>query len=146
MAGLRWVQLSGDERDELLGTGGTGVISFVIGADEPPASFPVSYGYDADSSTFYFRLSFPPGSRKETVIENPVSFVTYEETPRGWQSVVATGHLEEVADFPYDSAVVQAMWAIDIPTVDVFDRPRAEIDFYDFCLEPSSLTGRKEVE
>ncbi|MCU4744579.1 pyridoxamine 5'-phosphate oxidase family protein [Halobacteria archaeon AArc-m2/3/4] len=145
MTGLRWVQLSENERNEFLSNGGTGVLSFATGADEPPASLPVSYGYFADEGVFYFRLSFPPGSQKEDVIDNQASFVTYEQRDDGWRSVVATGTLEEVDGLPYESGVVQGMWAVEIPTVDVFDRPRDEITFHDFCLDPETLTGRKDV-
>ena len=146
MPGLRWVQLSGDALDEFLGKGGTGVISFTRAADESPVSFPVSYGYAADTTTFYFRLSFLPGSDRDSIVEQPMAFVTSEQTDRGWQSVVATGVLEDIESLPYDSVTVQEMWAIDIPTIDIFDEVRSEITFHDFCLDPESLTGRKEVE
>ncbi|TYT62145.1 pyridoxamine 5'-phosphate oxidase family protein [Natrialba swarupiae] len=145
MTGLRWVTLTGDERDAFLAPGGTGVLSFATD-DGPPASLPVSYGYSRGGGTFYFRLSFPPGSNKSDVIENPVSLVVFDETADGWRSVVATGTLEELADFDPESATVQQMWAVQIPTVDVFDRPRDEIDFQDFCLEPESVSGRKSVD
>ena len=145
MDGLRWVQLPADERDEFLGTGGIGVLSFSTELPEPPASLPVSYGYNADAGTLYFRLSFPPGTHKTDVIDDPVSFVSFDRTADGWRSVVATGHLEELADAPYDSEAVQGMWAVDIPTVDIFDRPPEEIPFQDFRLDPETLTGRKEV-
>ncbi|ELY47215.1 MULTISPECIES: pyridoxamine 5'-phosphate oxidase family protein [Natronorubrum] len=145
MTGLRWVQLSAQERDEFLGTGGIGVLSFTRDGDEPPASLPVSYGYYDDAETFYFRLSFPPSSSKESFIDNPVSFVTYDETDEGWRSVVATGTLEELTELPHESAAVQGMWAVDIPAVEVFDRPRSEITFHDFQLEPDEISGRKET-
>ncbi|WP_276256198.1 pyridoxamine 5'-phosphate oxidase family protein [Halomontanus rarus] len=145
MTKLRWIQLSEEERDEFLGTGGTGVLSFATGADEPSSSFPVSYGYFADDRDFYFRLSFPPGSTKADVIDNQVSFVTYEKRDDGWRSVVATGQREEIDGLPYESNVVQGMWAIDIPTIDIFDRPREELEFHDFRLDPETLTGRKDV-
>ncbi|WP_049920016.1 pyridoxamine 5'-phosphate oxidase family protein [Halobiforma nitratireducens] len=144
MASLRWVTLPKEERDEFLERGGTGVLSFVSGPNEPPASLPVSYGYYAAEESFYFRLSFPPGTRKEAVIDNPVSFVTYSEND-DWRSVVATGTLEELAALPHESTAVQGMWAVRIPTVDVFDRPRDEIEFDDFRLAPDSITGRKSV-
>ncbi len=145
MTGLRWVQLSEQERNEFLGTGGIGVLSFTKSEDEPPASLPVSYGYYDDAEMFYFRLSFPPNSTKESVIDNPVSFVTYDEGDDGWRSVVATGTLEELTELPHESAAVQGMWAVDIPAVDVFDRPRSEITFHDFRLDPEQMSGRKET-
>ncbi|THE65944.1 pyridoxamine 5'-phosphate oxidase family protein [Salinadaptatus halalkaliphilus] len=145
MAGLRWVTLPDAERDAFLEPGGTGVLSFTTENDEPPASLPVSYGYATDDGAFYFRLSFPPESNKSDRIDDPVSFVVAEETDDGWRSVVATGSLEELAGHPYDSSAVQRMWAVDIPTVDIFDRPRDEIEFADFRLIPTSVTGRKSA-
>lgn len=135
MAGLRWTNLTADERDEFLSNGGTGVLSFSTDRDEPPTSLPVSYGYFAADEAFYFHLSVPPGSAKSELVDEPVSFVTHAETDDGWRSVVATGSLEELANMSYDSVAVQGMWAIDIPTIDIFDRPREEIEFDDFRLE-----------
>lgn len=47
---------------------------------------------------------------------------------------------------PYDATVVQAMWAVDIPEVDIFDRPLEEMRFRQFRLDPQNLTRRKEVK
>jgi len=145
MTGLRWVQLTDDERDDFLETGGTGVLSFARESDQPPASIPVSYGYAAELEAFYFRLSFPPTTSKGTFVENPASFVTSAQTDAGWRSVVATGTLDEIDDLPYDSATVQGLWGVHIPTVDMFNQPPDEIPFRNFCLEPDRLTGRKEA-
>lgn len=145
MEGLRWVQLSDSELDEFLGTGGTGVLSFSTEAAEPPFSLPVSYGYDADGGSFYFKLAFPPDSGKADVVDRPVTFVVHARTDRGWRSVVATGELEDLTDADYDATAVQGMWAVDIPRVDVFERPPKEVPFRQFRLAPERLTGRKEV-
>ena len=146
MQGLRWVQLTDDERDAFLGNGGTGVLSFATPTEEPPVSIPVSYGYFADADSIYFRLSVPDDSRKGELVDNPVSFVVHRETDAGWRSIVATGQLTEVTDAPYDSAALQGLWAVDIPTVDVFERPPSEIPFRTYRLIPDKLTGRKELK
>lgn len=146
MEGLRWGQMSESERDQFLGTGGTGTLSFSTEIEEFPFSLPVSYGYSADGATFYFRLSLPPDSGKKEVIDNPITFVTHEQTDDGWQSVIAKGQLTEVSDMPYDSTIVQAMWAVEIPEVDIFDRPPEEMVFHQYRLDPEKLTGRKEAK
>lgn len=143
--GLRWIQLSDDELDEFLGRGGTGVISFSTETDTAPVSIPISYGYNATDRTFYFNLSFPPDGEKADFVDRPVSFVTHRETDKGWRSVVATGSLEDLTDAPYASDAIQGMWAIQIPAVDMFERPRREVTFQHFRLVPETLTGRKEV-
>lgn len=145
MQGLRWVQLSDDERTEFLGNGGTGVLSFATESDEPPFSIPVSYGYFADAKALYFRLAFPDESPKRSLVDDPASFVVHRETDDGWRSVVTTGHLEEVSDAPYESSALQGMWAVDIPRVDIFDRPPEEIPFRTFRLIGEQLSGRKAV-
>lgn len=145
MENLRWTGLSVDERNELLSRGGIGALSFSTPVDEPPVLLPVSYGYDADTTSFYFRLAFPTDSRKTGVVDGPVAFTTYAETEAGWRSVVARGRLEEVTDMPYESSAVQGMWAVRIPMVDLFDRPPEDVAFRYFRLRPDSLTGRKEV-
>jgi uncharacterized protein len=145
MGDLRWVQMTDGEIDGFLGDGGTGVISFSTEGDEPPFSIPVSYGYDEGISHFYYELSMLPDSKKVEAIERPVSFVVHGDTETGWKSVVATGELERVTDFPYESTAVQGMWAVDIPRVDIFDRPPEDVTFRTFRLVPASVTGRKEI-
>jgi nitroimidazol reductase NimA-like FMN-containing flavoprotein (pyridoxamine 5'-phosphate oxidase superfamily) len=145
MQGLRWVQMTDEELNDFLGIGGTGVISFSTDGSDPPFSLPVSYGYYAETGDFYFRLALPPNSGKEELLDRAVSFVTYEETDEGYRSVVASGQLEEVGELPYDSAVAQRMWDVDIPVVDIFDQPPEDVAFRYFHLDPDSLTGRKEV-
>ncbi|GAA0255163.1 pyridoxamine 5'-phosphate oxidase family protein [Halobacterium noricense] len=138
--------MSDGELHEFLGKGGTGIISFATESNNPPFTIPVSYGYDTDSATFYYRLAFPPESGKEDVVDNPVAFVTYNQVDERYQSVVATGHLEKVTNMPYDSAAIQRMWAIQIPMVDIFDRPPENISFRHFRLVPDTIAGRKEVK
>ena len=146
MQGLRWLQMTAPEIDEFLGRGGTGVLSFGAGPDASPATIPVSYGYDASERAFFFRLSVAPDRRKATLVERPVTVVVYDETESGWRSVVAVGELADLAALPHESSAVQGMWSIRIPEVDIFDRPREEIEFRDFRLSPERLQGRKEVE
>lgn len=109
MGSLRWIQMTEEEVNAFLGSGGTGVLSFSTETDRSPYSLPVSYGYDADAEQFYYRLSFPPDSGKEDLIDRPVSFVTHSRTDDGWRGVIATGTLQEVTDMPYDATAVQGM-------------------------------------
>ena len=63
-----------DERDAFLGGGGRGVISLSTG-EGAPHSTPVSYGYEAAESVFYFRLANEPGGAKGDLSDRAVSFV-----------------------------------------------------------------------
>jgi hypothetical protein len=147
MTDPRSIEMDDEARNEFLGTGGTGVVSFPTDADDAPYSLPVSYGYDEADGDFYLRLAVGPETEKDDVVGDraPVSFVVYDQTDEGWRSVVATGRLEEVTEAAIDSDVVQAMRRIHIPLVDVFDRHPRELTFRFFRLSTTDLSGRKEA-
>ncbi len=138
--------MTDEDRDDLLGTGGTGVLSVARGAAEPPYTVPISYGYDAEGGQFYFRLAFGTDSGKHDVVTDgaQATFVTYRETSEGWQSVVATGQLEAIDEDHPDTATLDAMRHIDIPLFDVFEEETRTLEFHFFRLVPGTLTGRRE--
>jgi hypothetical protein len=139
------ISMDETERDEFLGDGGTGVISFTTAADEPPHSVPVSYGYDATAGTFYFRLSVDADSEKGDLAGRPVSFVTHRRTDDRWHSVVASGQLEATTDKPIATETLQGLEQTHIPLFDIFGRPTREITFEFYRLVPDEFTGRKEA-
>ncbi|WP_336036671.1 pyridoxamine 5'-phosphate oxidase family protein [Halobacterium yunchengense] len=142
MADTRTVELSREDVDAFLGAGGTGVISF---PGDPPHSLPVSYGYDAQEGWFYFRLAYQPDSQKPDYDAGTVSFVTYDETEDGWQSVVATGDLQPVEEADVPSDVLAGLQRVDIPLVDIFEKPVRETTFGFFVLDPDAVSGRREA-
>lgn len=139
------LEMSTEERDDFLSTGGTGVISLSQTMDSPPHSVPVSYGYDRAESVFYFRLAAGPDSEKGELADRAVSFVTYGDTDDGWWSVVAEGHLEPTTDESVSTQSLEGLQRITIPYVDIFDRPLREVAFEFYRLAPDELTGRKEA-
>ncbi|KTG08464.1 flavin-nucleotide-binding protein [Haloprofundus marisrubri] len=149
MASSRSVEMSDEARDEFLGNGGTGVVSFnAVEANGPPYSRPVSYGYDATDATFFFRLAFAPESEKHDVVGSsaPVTFVVHSHADEGWQSVIASGRLEKVTEAAIDSDVVQAIRRVHIPLVDVFERHPRELEFEFYRLVTDSVSARKEAQ
>lgn len=135
------------ERDAFLGIGGTGVISFPAEAARSPHSVPLSYGYDAEEATFYFRMATGEESEKGEVVGKSVTFVTYghdDESDRWW-SVVAKGALERVDTEGIASQTLRGLERVDIPLVDVFDVPVRDISFEFVRLVPDELTARKEL-
>ncbi|QHS16798.1 pyridoxamine 5'-phosphate oxidase family protein [Halopenitus persicus] len=138
------IQLGDDARDEFLGTGGTGVLSFAAGADDPPHSVPVSYGYDATDETFYFRLATGADSGKGDPTDRPVSFVTYGQRQGRWNSVVAEGRLVTTTDEDVALETLQGLERVHIPFVEIFGAPPEAIDFEFFRLDPAELTARTE--
>jgi hypothetical protein len=140
--------MSREERNEFLGCGGTGVVSFATSGDGPPHTRPVSYGYDQETEYFYFRLAVGPedAGKKDLIDEDPaISFVTYEQTENGWRSVIATGRLEEITRSALDPAVAEAMERVDIPFVDVYDSHPLTLEFRFFRLVPDEVTGKHEA-
>jgi nitroimidazol reductase NimA-like FMN-containing flavoprotein (pyridoxamine 5'-phosphate oxidase superfamily) len=148
MEDIRSVRMNENERDEFLDRGGTGVISFDTPDDDAPYSRPVSYGYDAETGNFYFRLAVgPEDTGKKDLIDGDreISFVTYDETDRGWRSVIATGRLEEITKSALDPAVSEAMQRVAIPFVDVYDSHPLTLEFRFFRLTPDEVTGHQEA-
>lgn len=138
------VEMESDERDDFLGTGGTGVLSLASPEDEPPHSIPVSYGYDQTERVFYFRLAASSDSRKGRLLDRPVTFVTHRETEEGWRSVVASGQFEETAEESIAADTIEGLERVHIPLVDIFGRPPQDVSFTFVRLVPEELTGRKE--
>lgn len=138
------IEMDADERDEFLGAGGTGVMSFSTTADTPPHSIPVSYGYDATETTFYFRLAVGPDSGKGDPAERAVTFVAYGEADDTWRSVVASGRLEETTEKSIANETLKGFEQVQIPLVDIFGRPPGEVPFRFYRLVPDEITSRKE--
>ncbi len=146
MDDIESIRLNDTERDELLGTGGTGVLSFATGADESPHAVPVSYGYDGAETTFYFRLATDSNSPEQAPGGKAVTFVTYSQKEGVWQSVVAQGVLESVDNGTGDTDILAGLEGVDIPYVDIFGEPLNEVSFEFYRLNPVELSGRKEQQ
>lgn len=142
MADTRTVELSREDVDAFLGAGGTGVISF---PGDPPHSVPVSYGYDAQTGRFYFRLAYEPDTAKPDHDAGSVTFVTYGETADGWRSVVASGELRPVEEASVPNDVLAGLQRVDIPIVDIFEEPVRETTFEFFVLAPDRVSGRRDA-
>ena len=138
------IVMDDDERDEFLGTGGTGVISLAPTESGPPHAIPVSYGYDAAARTFYFRLAVDPDSEKGDLAGRPATFVAYGNDDGRWRSVVARGRLESTTGESIGTETLEGLEAVHIPLVDIFGRPPRQVPFEFYRLVPDELTGRKE--
>lgn len=135
------VAMTDEDRDEFLDNGGTGVLSLSAG-DDPPHSVPVSYGYDVSTSTFYFRLAVGVNGSKGELEDRPVAFVTYHEADEGWQSVVANGRLEDIEREGIETETLEGLEHVDMPLIEIFDRPLREVTFEFYRLVPDEITGR----
>jgi uncharacterized protein len=144
MSRLPSTEMGADERDDFLGEGGTGVLAFSTGDDSPHA-VPVSYGYDASESTFYFRLAVGPETEKGDLSHRAVSFVTYGREDGRWRSVVARGRLEETTEEPIATRTLQGLDRVHIPLFDVFGEEPRRVPFEFYRLVPEELAGRREA-
>ncbi|MGQ4554850.1 pyridoxamine 5'-phosphate oxidase family protein [Halobellus sp. GM3] len=128
--------------DELLGTGGVGVLALADGDD--PYAIPVSYGYDAGD--VYLRLGFGEDSEKRRYLASSdrAALVVTAEGDRGWESVVVRGPLSEVPEASIDGTVVEAIRSIDIPFFTIYEEPPRELEYTLYRLDPDEVTGRRE--
>ncbi len=138
------VELDAEERDAFLGSGGTGVISFATDKETPPHTVPISYGYDAEETTFYFRLAVGEDHTKAALVDRPVTFVVYGEDDDEWESVVAAGRLESTDMEDIATETLDGLDHVHIPLVDIFEAPVRTVSFEFVRLVPDRLTGRKE--
>jgi len=144
MSNTQDIELDEDERDARLSTGGTGVISFCGSDNDAPHSIPVSYGYDAAETAFYFRLAVDPNSAKAAISDHDVTFVVYSQIDDNWWSVVAKGQLEETMKDSIATETLQGFEHVHIPFVDIFGRPPKDVPFEFYRLVPDELTSRTE--
>ncbi|QCC46874.1 pyridoxamine 5'-phosphate oxidase family protein [Halobellus limi] len=138
------VVMDRDEIDELLGTGGVGVLGLAEESD--PYAIPVSYGYDADAGEVYLRLGFGEESEKERYLESSerAALVVTAEDDRGWASVVVRGPLAEIPEASIDGTVVEAIRSIDIPFFTIYEEAPRELEYQLYRLRPEEITGRRE--
>lgn len=140
------IEMGAEERDEFLGSGGTGVLSLSTPEEQPPQAVPVSYGYDPADEVFYFRISVRHEDDPGELAGRPVTFVAYGRAGEDdrWCSVVARGRLEDVDEEGIGTETLAEMERIDIPLVDVFEEPLRMVSFDFFRLDPEELTARTE--
>ena len=132
------------ERDAFLGIGGTGVLSFSESESGYPHSIPVSYGYDAENTTFYFRLAVRSDSDKGDVTDRKVTFVVYGQQNDHWRSVVIKGQPQETTEASIATESLQGLQEVHIPLVDIFGQPVSDVPFEFYQLVPEEISSRKE--
>lgn len=144
MTGAEQIRMDGSECDELLERATAGVISFSTPDGEPPHALPVSFGYDAVESVFYFRLA-EGESEKGPLDGRATTFTVHEHADEGHRSVVAQGALERTTNEEIATETLEGLERVTIPFVDIFGEPPAEVEFTFYRLVPDRLTGRKET-
>ncbi len=138
-------EMSNSQIDEFLSNHETGVLSLARG--DEPYSFPISYGYNADTQTFYMRLVSTPESQKRDFLgsQPDVRLVVYDENDDGtlYRSVVAGGTLEEID--PSDMTVedIEQYGEARRPLFEIWGKGKDELDIQLYKFQPTELSGRR---
>lgn len=138
-------EMDENDRDAFLGSGGTGVLSLSTPSDESPYAVPVSYGYDRETGTFYFRLAVNTGSEKGELDDRQATFVTYDQPEDRWQSVVAEGKLEPTSKESIALETLEGLGNVELQYVDIFDQPVESVPFEFYRLVPDRIGARREL-
>lgn len=140
-------EMTPSEIDSFLSNHETGVLS--LARAESPYAIPVSYGYDAGTRTFYFRLVSTPESEKRAFLDSEpeAKVVVYDESDDGalYESVVAAGELEEVDPDALSVEQIEQYGSAKRPLFEIWGQERdgLEIQLYEF--DPAELSGRQTV-
>lgn len=138
-------EMSAAEIDEFLSENETGVLS--LARDNDPYAIPISYGYDADSRTFFMRLVSTPDSEKRTFLSSEPSarLVIYNEKSDGtlYRSVLAIGELEEMDPSELTVTDIEQYGNARSPLFEIWGAGKDELDIKLYKLEPSEISGRR---
>lgn len=138
-------EMDPSEVSEFLAPNGTGVLS--LAAANVPYSIPVSYGYDPEERSFYFRLGFHNESEKRNFVSESelARLVVYGQTADGWKSVIVVGELERIGDDELTINVATNLQKADLPLMNIWNEPADDIEFLLYRLDAERLSGRREV-
>lgn len=138
-------EMSASQIDEFLSTRETGVLS--LASEDEPYSFPISYGYDATTGTFYMRLVSTPESQKRAFLgsDPQVRLVVYDENVEGtvYRSVVAAGVLEEIEPSEMSVEEIEQYGEASRPLFEIWGKGKDELDIQLYKFQPAELSGRR---
>jgi nitroimidazol reductase NimA-like FMN-containing flavoprotein (pyridoxamine 5'-phosphate oxidase superfamily) len=138
-------EMSASEIDDFLSDNETGVLS--LARSNEPYAIPISYGYDADSRTFYMRLvSTPDSEKREFLSSSPVTrLVVYNENNAGtrYRSVVAIGDLEAVDPGELSVDDIEQYGETRRPLFEIWGAGKDDLDIQLYKLQPTELSGRR---
>ena len=137
--------MSASQIDEFLSNRETGVLS--LASEDEPYSFPISYGYDATTETFYMRLVSTPESQKRAFLgsDPQVRLVVYDGNAEGtiYRSVVAAGVLEQIEPNEMSVEEIEQYGEASRPLFEIWGMGKDELDIQLYKFEPSELNGRR---
>jgi len=140
-------EMTPSEIDEFLGDRETGVLS--LAREGGPYSIPISYGYDADTRTFYLRLVSTPGSEKREFLGSrpETRLVVYDSDDEGtaYRSVVASGTLENIDPGNLSVEQIEQYGSARRPLFEIWGNDKNDLDIKLYEFEPVELSWRRTV-
>lgn len=137
-------EMTQPEIDEFLSDNETGVLSLAL--DDDPYAIPISYGYDAMSTTFYMRLVSTPESEKRAFLTSSprARLVVYDENDDGtlYHSVLAIGELTAVSPDDLTVEDIEQYGEAYRPLFEIWGERKDELEINLYKLAPSELSGR----
>lgn len=142
MALEKQTEMSQTDTDELLGRHETGVLS--LAHHDEPYAIPISYGYDADTRTFYLRLvSTPESEKREYLSSNPdCRLVVYEESEPTYRSVVVEGSLTKIPSDEMTVEHVEQYGEAKRPLFEIWGESKPDLAIQLYELRPEDISGR----
>ncbi|MFC7212711.1 pyridoxamine 5'-phosphate oxidase family protein [Saliphagus sp. GCM10025334] len=138
-------EMTATEIDDFLSRHETGVLA--LASDNTPYAIPISYGYDADSRSFYMRLVSTPESEKREFLDSApeVRLVVYDERDGGrtYHSAVAVGTLETIDPTDLTVEDVEQYGTAKRPLFEIWGESKANLDIQLYRFEPDHLSGRR---
>lgn len=135
--------MSEEEIYDFLDTHQTAVMS--LSGEAGPYAVPITYRFDTETETFYFRLVFPRRSKKrEFLPEIPECLlVSYEEDDPVYQSVMARGTPQEIREENITPEHVAKLGETSRPLFEMWAQSRKSLDIRLYEMEAVELTGRR---
>lgn len=136
-------ELSAEETDALLGRHETGVLA--LARSDEPYAIPISYGFDSAERRFFLRLvSTPESEKRRFLASSPMTrLVVYEEDGDVYRSVLAIGHLEEIAREDLTVEHIEQYGDAKRPLFEMWGESRRDLDIRLYQLDPDQLSGRQ---
>ena len=137
------IAMSDEEIHEFLATHQTAVLS--LAGEAGPYAVPVTYRFDPEDETFYFRLVFPKRSEKRQFLPElpPAWLISYIEDDPIYESVIAKGTPEEIREADITPEVVTQLGEMSRPLFEMWTSSRADVDIRLYRLSPDALSGRR---
>lgn len=137
------VAMSKEEIYEFLAERQTAVMS--VRGSEGPYAVPITYRFDPETETFYFRLVFPRRSEKREFLPDLPEcwLVSYNEDDPLYESVIAKGMPEEIKEDEITPELVTQLGQTSRPLFEMWTSSRANVDIRLYVMEAEELTGRR---